>query len=121
MKKLQKEIQEYLEERNWTTKDVSNYAKSISIEAAELLEIFQWNNLNADEIQKDKEKLGQVRSELADVFIYCLDMATILNIDAEEAIQEKMEHNKKKYPVELVKGRGENYYKIKKEYRAKGL
>lgn len=120
MKDLQKEIKGYLEERNWENKNPANYAKSISIEAAELLEHFQWGEPSIEDIKADPEKWNDIQKELADVFIYALDMATILDLDAAKIIRDKMEHNKKKYPIERVKGNRKEYLKIKKEYRAQG-
>ena len=120
MNNLEKEIKEYLEERGWNNKMVSDYAKSISIEAAELLEIFQWRAMNADDVKKDSEAFGKVKKELADVLIYCLDIAVALNIHPDEIIREKLAHNKAKFPAGVVKGNSARYYEIKKEYRKRG-
>lgn len=79
----------------------SNLAKSISIEANELLECFQWS---------DKDyKLDKVKEELADVLVYCIDMLDKLNLSAEEIIREKMARNEAKYPVEKAKGSSKKY------------
>jgi len=100
MKSIQSTIAEYLTERNWQDMKPSDLAKSISIEAAELLELFQWRDMTADEVHADTEHFEKVRQELADVFIYCLDMAVILDVDAETIIREKLELVKRKYPTE---------------------
>jgi len=89
-------VQQFVDDRNWqqyhNAKDIS---LSISIEAAELLEIFQWqsNILNVSRL-----KLANIKDELADVLIYCLSLANSLDIDISEAIIHKMEKNERKYP-----------------------
>jgi len=121
MKKLEKEIAVYLKERGWDTMTPSDMAKSISIEAAELLELFQWDNKSIVETKADEVRLHKIRQELADVFIYCLDMAVLLGIDSESVIREKLEHNKKKYPskeMTLADNKGhERYLEVKQQYR----
>ncbi len=117
MKKIQREINEYLKERNWHNGNPTDYAKSISIEANELLELFQWGHFTVEDIQKDKVKFADIQSELADVLIYCVDMLNTLGLDGETVIREKMKHNMKKYPVSKVKGHNKEYFKIKAEYR----
>ena len=104
MDKLMKEIKQFNEERDWDQfHSPENLAKSISIEAGELLECFQWNN------NYNKE---EVCEELADVFTYCIQMAMILNVDPEEIILKKLEKTKKKYPVEKAKGVSTKYNKL---------
>jgi len=128
MTELQKTIKVYLVERGWNNLRPSDLAKSISIESAELLEIFQWSNASLDETKRDAAKLKQIRSELADVLLYCLDMATLLNVDADQIILEKLKKISKKYPPHLMKstngkepGTDDAYLNIKKNYRKKGL
>lgn len=111
---LKNRIQQFIDERDWgkyhNPKDV---AVSISIEAAELLELFQW--VNDSEIAKvldDPSKLERLKEELADVIIYCLDLARILRIDVSEAVIEKIEKNAAKYPVEKVKGEYRKYTEL---------
>lgn len=121
MKELEKEIAMYLTERGWDTMTPSDMAKSISIEAAELLELFQWDNKSIADTKADEARMNKIRGELADVFIYCLDMAVLLGIDAETIIREKLKHNKKKYPAKEMtqannKGH-ERYLEIKQQYR----
>ncbi len=119
MEGLEKEITTYLRERGWDTMTPSDMAKSISIEAAELLEVFQWDNKDIAETKTDPARMKKIREELADVFIYCLDMAVLLEIDSETIIREKLDHNKKKYPAkEVAHNKGyERYLEIKKQYR----
>jgi len=128
MKKYEKHIREYLEERGWDTLRPADIAKSISIEAAELLELFQWDNLSLDSIKKDKNKVEAIKKELADVLTYCFDMSVLLELDTEKILLDKLEKVKKKYPAHLFKNRDKNvdagseaiYWKIKKEHRMKG-
>ncbi len=125
MKNLEKDILEYLTDRDWHKLRPSDLAKSISIEAAELLELFQWTSMSPEEVKADPERLAKVKNELADIMIYCLDMAVILGIDSEVAIREKLEHVKKKYPAALMRatqtekepGNHDAYWNIKKEHR----
>ena len=92
MKKVMKEITEFNNARNWGEYHTpENLAKSISIEAAELLECFQWTS------DFNKEAVCE---ELADVMIYSMNMAQCLGVDMEEITLKKMEKNAIKYPVE---------------------
>ena len=94
MNKLIKEIKQFNEERDWDQfHSPENLAKSISIEAGELLECFQWNN------NYNKE---EVCEELADVFTYCIQMAMKLEVNPEEIILKKLDKTRKKYPVDKV-------------------
>lgn len=119
MKNLEKEIETYLTERGWDKMTPSDMAKSISIEAAELLEIFQWDNKDIAVTKLDIDRMVKIKEELADIFIYCLDMAVLLNIDSESIIREKLKYNKNKYPAKEMKDSegNEQYLKLKKRYR----
>lgn len=104
MKKLVEEIKKFNKERDWDQfHSPENLAKSISIEAGELLECFQWDN------QYNKK---EVCEELADVFTYCIQMAMKLEVNPEEIILAKLEKTKKKYPVEKAKGVSTKYNKL---------
>ncbi len=104
MKKVQKAIADFNQERDWDKfHSPENLAKSITIEAGELLECFQWNN-NFDKTE--------VCDELADVFNYCFQLATKLEVDPEEIILNKLEKTRKKYPVEKAKGVSTKYTKL---------
>lgn len=128
MKKYEKHIRQYLEDRNWHNLRPADIAKSISIESAELLELFQWTNQSLDEVKKDKEKMEQIKKELADVLTYCFDMSVLLGFDTGKILLDKLEKVKLKYPAHLFKdrenevdaGSEEIYWKIKKEHRMKG-
>ena len=105
MKNIMIEIKQFNEEREWGKFHTpENLAKSISIEAGELLECFQWDSENYD-----KE---EVCEELADVFTYCIQMAMKLNVDPEDIILKKLDKTRKKYPVEKAKGVSTKYNKL---------
>jgi len=98
---LRDELREFVAERDWTQFHSSeNLAKSISIEAAELLECFQWSS-DAD--------VERVRMELADVLTYCYLLADRLGLDAVEIIREKLALTREKYPIERARGRSTKY------------
>ena len=93
---LRKAIEEFVEERDWKQfHSPQDLAVSISIEAAELLEIFQW------EIQKDMEpdKLDHLKEELADIIIYSLSLANAVDLDVSTIVRDKMKKNERKYRV----------------------
>ena len=101
MKRAIKEIIEFNKERDWDQfHSPENLAKSIAIEAGELLECFQWDN------NYNKEAVCE---ELADVVNYCIVMADKLNVDLEEIVLNKLEKNRQKYSVEKSKGSSKKY------------
>lgn len=101
MDELKSEILKFRNERNWKQFHTpENLAKSISIEAAELLEHFQWG--------KDYD-VSEVSEELADVLIYCFYMANALNLDVEEIMLDKLGKNAEKYPVDKSYGVSTKY------------
>ncbi|MDD7281918.1 nucleotide pyrophosphohydrolase [Floccifex sp.] len=104
MEKAIQEIIEFNNERDWNQFHTpENLAKSIAIEAGELLECFQWNN------DYDKEAVCE---ELADVVNYCIVMANSLDVDLEEIVLKKLEKNRQKYPVEKAKGNSKKYNEL---------
>lgn len=126
MQNLQKTVRYYLQERGWDNLRPGDVAKSISIEAAELLELFQWDNPTLEETKKDKTRMKKIKEELADILIYCLDMTVLLELTGEEIILAKLREVKRKYPAKLMRQRaGEEpgtdavYWKAKNAHRAK--
>lgn len=98
------EIRQFTIDRNWDQFHTpSNLAKSISIEAGELLECFQWD---------DNYDLDKVKDELADVLVYCVDLALKLDLDLDTIIHEKMIKNAEKYPVEKSKNSSKKYNEL---------
>ena len=128
MKAQEDLVREYLVERGWDQLRPGDLAKSISIEAAELLELFQWTNPSLEEVKQDSEKLESIKKELADVLIYCLDMSVLLELDTAKIIEEKLQKIREKYPAETFKNREaglepgteDAYWKIKRETRMRG-
>ena len=104
MEELTEKIRKFAEERDWLQFNTpENLAKSISIEAGELLECFQWNNnYNVDE----------VKYEIADVMNYCILLCSQIGVDPKKIILEKMEISKKKYPIDKCKGKSVKYDKL---------
>lgn len=102
MQDLEQEIRSYLSERGWSNLRPSDVAKSIVIEAAELLEHFQWNNLSIEKTKADAARFEEIKKELADVFIYALDMSVILGLDTKQIILDKLKLVKEKYPVKTT-------------------
>ena len=102
---VKERIDKFNKDRDWDQFHTpANLAKSISIEANELLECFQWSDTNYN--------LEEVQEELADVMNYCIQMSQVLNIDIIEVINNKMNKNEKKYPVEKAKGVSTKYDKL---------
>ena len=95
-------IRQFTEDRDWDQfHSPANLAKSIVIEAAELLECFQWNEEEYD--------IQHIKEELADVLVYSQNLLDKLNLDADEIVNMKMEQNEAKYPVEKSKGKTDKY------------
>ena len=98
-------IRKFTEDRDWDQFHTpANLAKSISIEANELLECFQWSD--------EDYNLDNVKEELADVLVYCRNMLDKLGLDEDEIINAKMTKNEQKYPVEKAKGRSDKYTEL---------
>ena len=100
----------FRDDRDWrqfhTPKDL---AISLSLEAAELLELFQWSGTDLECTEK-REKL---REELADVLSYCILMADVCGLDLDEIMNEKITKNEAKYPVEKARGNAAKYTELK--------
>ncbi|NHJ40361.1 MAG: nucleotide pyrophosphohydrolase [Asgard group archaeon] len=96
---LKEELYHFLEERNWLKYHTpKNIAMSIAIEAAELMELFQWKNPPVKNILDDTNLLLKVEDELADILIYSISLARILNIDLFTCIKDKMNKNDERFP-----------------------
>ena len=95
-------IRKFTEDRDWDQfHSPANLAKSIVIEAAELLECFQWSDDNYD--------LQYVKEELDDVIVYSQNLLDKLGLDADDIVNMKMSQNEAKYPVEKAKGKSDKY------------
>lgn len=103
--KTLKRIRDFTSDRDWDKfHSPSNLAKTIVIEANELLECFQWSN--------DNYKLDHVKEELADVIVNCQNLVDKLGLDVDDIINSKMDQNEKKYPVSKVKGIAKKYTEL---------
>ena len=105
MKETMERIKKFRDDRDWQQFHTpSNLAKAIAIESGELLEEFLWDN--------DNFNLQNVKEELADVMIYCIHMANVLDVNIEDIINMKMDKNEMKYPVEKAKGKSTKYTEL---------
>ena len=97
-------LRQFVAERNWQQFHTpANLAKSISIESAELLELFQWS---------ETANVEEIRDELADVLTYCILLADKFDLDAEKIILEKLEKTKAKYPIDKSYGSSDKYDRL---------
>ncbi len=97
-------LRQFVSERNWEQFHTpENLAKSISIESAELLELFQW---------AEPSNLEDVKDELADILTYCILLADKYDLDVEEIILEKLDKTKSKYPIDKSYGSSEKYDRL---------
>ena len=105
MKELIETLIKFRDERNWKRFHTpENIAKSIVLEAAELLENFQWGNSDED--------IESIKEELADVITYCLYMCEKYNFDVIEIVKDKIKKNEKKYPIDKSYGVSTKYDKL---------
>ncbi len=96
IEELMKEVREFRDERDWKKYHTpKNLALSISVEAAELLELFQWKEDSLENV--DKESL---KEEVADIMIYLLSLSEVIDVDLSKAVEEKLEKNRERYPPE---------------------
>ena len=104
MEEVIERIIKFRDDRDWKQfQTLENLAKSISIESAELLENFQWDN---------DYDIKHVEEELADVLIYSYLMAITMNVDVKEIMLKKIEKNEEKYPIEKSKGKSTKYIEL---------
>ncbi len=118
---LKQLVREFVDERDWgkyhNAKDV---AIAINVEAGELLELFEW--VREDEIPAllgQPEKRRSIGEELADVFMLCLNLSSVMGLDVAQAIGRKLEKNRAKYPAHLVRGNYRKYSELHAEFREK--
>ncbi|MEI7866349.1 MAG: nucleotide pyrophosphohydrolase [Candidatus Methylumidiphilus sp.] len=111
IKSVQKRLREFAQEREWEQfHSPKNIATALAVEAAELLEPFQW--LKEEESRRLAENptdYARVEEEIADVMIYLLRLADLLEINLDQAVEEKIRKNAEKYPVALAKGNAVKY------------
>lgn len=107
-------VRQFVDERDWDQfHSPKNLASALTVEAAELLEHFQW--LQSGRVEElGADKLKEVRHEMADVLVYLVRLADKLDVDLFAAVEEKMVLNRAKYPAEQVRGDARKYYEYKK-------
>ena len=102
-------VLKFRDDRDWrqfhTPKDLAIY---MSLEAAELLEVFQWSGADLE----CRDRMEQIREELADVLSYCILMADVCGLDLDEIMNEKVGKNEAKYPVEKARGSAAKYTEL---------
>ena len=108
---LKRKVENFMNERDWlkfhNPKDLSI---ALSVESAELQELFLWKDAESVMQMRENEKLlGRISEEVADVGIYLLSLSNVLNIDLSEAIAEKLLQNAQKYPIDKSKGSSKKY------------
>lgn len=109
MDNIEKKVNAFRDARDWRQfHNEKDLAISISLEASELLELFQWRS--SEEVVETKQ--SEIEDELADVLIYSIMLASNLDLDIEEIITNKLAKNNLKYPVEKSKGNSEKYTEL---------
>jgi len=106
---IQNQLKKFAIERDWEQFHTpKNLAMALSVETSELVEIFQW--LNVEESNSPNQRqIEEINSEVADIAMYLLRFCSVLGIDLEKAIESKLERNAEKYPVNLSKGNAQKY------------
>lgn len=112
MAAVQDRLERFRDERDWSRfHSPGNLAKAIAVEAAELLELFLWvAGEGEDEVISSRR--AEVEAELADVLIQCLNFANATGIDVIAAIDQKIERNEERYPVDKAKGKADKYTEL---------
>jgi NTP pyrophosphatase (non-canonical NTP hydrolase) len=107
VQELKASVRDFVAERDWLKyHNPKDLAEAICVEAAELLELFQWvSSEEAVSWKSDPSKLSRIKEELADVLIYCLSMANVMEIDVSEAVLSKLKADSVKYPADKYRGR----------------
>jgi NTP pyrophosphatase (non-canonical NTP hydrolase) len=107
-------VRQFVDERDWDQFHTpKNLSAALTVEAAELLEHFQWLQ-SGSAAELGDAKLREVRHEMADVLVYLVRLADKLDVDLMAAVQEKMVLNREKYPAELVRGDARKYHEYKR-------
>ena len=110
LENLKLKLREFSKERDWEQfHNPKNLATALSVEASELLEIFQWSNDGGLKEIDNPDKRQEIEKEIADIFNYLVKLVDILDIDLEEAALNKIKENAEKYPIETSKGKSLKY------------
>lgn len=108
---LDKAISEFIAERDWDQfHSIKNLSMALSVEVAELVEIFQWmTEAASNSAPTDPALRPRIEDEIADIFVYLLRIVTRADIDLEQAVLRKIEKNAQKYPVDRSRGSAKKY------------
>lgn len=111
VQQLKKKLAKFVKDRDWEQyHSPKNLSMSIAIEAAELMEMFQWLDIEeSHKVLKNKKKLEEVKDELADIALYLLEFSNLFSIDLSSAVIKKLAKNAKKYPAKIVRGKAHKY------------
>lgn len=111
LKKLNNEIEKLVSERDWDQfHSVKNLSMALSVESAELLEIFQWmTEAQSNDVKNEPKVMAKIEDEVADIFVYIMRILSKTEIDLEKAVLSKLQKNAEKYPVEKSKGNSKKY------------
>ena len=105
------ELRQFVDERAWDAfHNPKDLALSVAIEAGELVEIFQWRDVQSGDLAPSDR--ARIAEELADVMMYCMLLADKAGVDLMDAVHEKLARNRVKYPVEKARGRSEKYDRL---------
>jgi dCTP diphosphatase len=114
MKTLQKDIQKFVEKRDWKKfHSPKNLSMALAGESAEIMEIFQWLT-DEQSYNLEDDKLSNLKEEIGDVLIYLINLASKFDIDPIKAAEAKLKLNEIKYPAETVKGKMKKYTEYNK-------
>jgi NTP pyrophosphatase (non-canonical NTP hydrolase) len=110
LKKYQKRVKEFAVQRDWEQfHNPKNLSSALSVEASELMEIYQWEKGEDTRAFKSDIQRKKVEDELIDIFIYWLRISDELGIDIEKSFESKFVENQKKYPADMVRGSSKKY------------
>jgi dCTP diphosphatase len=110
IKNIQEKLEKFAKDRDWEQfHSPKNLTMALSVEVAELVEIFQWSNSGGLDEIKDSEIRKKIEEEIADIFIYLLKISGKLDLDVAKIIYEKIDKNEKKYPVKKSYGSSKKY------------
>jgi len=109
LEQLEKQFEDFVRDRDWEQfHSPKNVAMALSVEASEIVEIFQWMN-GEDSYNLDDDKIKRLKEEIGDVFLYLQLLAAKYDIDMIEVAEKKLTKNKEKYPVNKAKGSSKKY------------
>ena len=112
LRRLRDRLRDFASARDWNQfHSPKNLAIALSVEAAELLEHFQWVS-EKDSLNMPPDKLGKIDEEMADVFLYLIRLADMLNVDLIQAADRKIDANSRKYPIEKSRGNAKKYTEL---------